>query len=179
MNCIKVTNEDIPPNKKALLFTILFDGVKYGVVRLDETCICARITWNPWSGFRYSDVEVSDDVIALCGYYNNTTRTITIDIDHLGNGETEDILETLLHEVRHHIQHRMVDFYCSVGPHIQEEHRNMSPFKETAVFLDNFNDYHDSDDGYEMYYSQVVEEDSRDWAIAKMRWYDSFIDGSR
>ena len=67
MNCTKITGENIHPDKKFLLFTVLHDDVKYGVVRLDdETCICARITWNPWSGFRYSDEEVSDDVIALC-----------------------------------------------------------------------------------------------------------------
>ena len=466
MNCTKITGENIHPDKKSLLFTVLHDDVKYGVVRLDdETCICARITWNPWSGFRYSDAEVSDDVIALCnkilrlaeiypekymlkgesysaalvetsqeqrlkisraprfaftgirhwgplflrfifafsvalfmchlfidgvlswllylfpapdlsytklkisvyavelicitilfvvfkekqspislylnsviplgtiilvgimkkwfiislivpvivfvlykvieilsdaldmkeegvskrryklfnmrnmcivliastifltgvlnltphntytngigsesstgssdvpdelqekyfqacwdlfdlefeaksnqekidilqaicdyecvvnfgcqsarvcagktreesvlGYYNNTTRTITINADHLQNGRTEDVLDTLLHEIRHHMQHRMVDLYCSVEPHIQEEHRNMSPFREASVFLDNFNDYHSSEDGYENYYGQAVEEDSREWATARMRWYRSFISGDR
>ena len=115
----------------------------------------------------------------VLGYYNNTTRTITINADHLQNGRTEDVLDTLLHEIRHHMQHRMVDLYCSVEPHIQEEHRNMGPFREASVFLDNFNDYHSSEDDYENYYGQAVEKDSREWAAARMRWYRSFISGDR
>lgn len=125
--------------------------------------VCAGTTWEE----------------GVLGYYNNTTRTITINIDHLCNGETEDVLDTLLHEIRHHMQHRMVDLYCSVEPHIQEEHRNMSPFREAVVFLNNFNDYHSSEDGYENYYGQAVEEDSREWAAARLRWYKSFISGNR
>ena len=113
------------------------------------------------------------------GYYNNATRTITINIDHLCNGETEDVLDTLLHEVRHHIQHRTVDLYCSLEPHLQDEYRNMSPFKEAALFLDNLNDYHESTEDYDLYYNQTIEKDSRQWASTRLRWYDSFIDGSR
>lgn len=113
------------------------------------------------------------------GYYNNATRTITINIDHLCNSNTEDVLDTLLHEVRHHIQHRLVDMYCSLEPHLQDEYRNMSPFKEAASFLDNLNDYHESTEDYDLYYNQTIEKDSRQWATTRLRWYDSFIDGSR
>lgn len=45
MNCLKTTNENMYPDKKSLLFTVVHNDEKYGVVKLDsEICICARIT---------------------------------------------------------------------------------------------------------------------------------------
>lgn len=116
---------------------------------------------------------IEDDRTA--GYYTNEDQTITIDLEHLKYGDTDDIVRTLLHETRHHYQHRLIDLYRSVEPNLTEDNRNMSPFKEAKAFLLNFEDYQEIEwDGYDAYYEQLVERDSRGFAEKRMNecyWY--------
>jgi len=111
----------------------------------------------------------------VLGHYVNATKTVTIRTDHLETGEADEVLNTLLHEIRHHMQYRMIDLYFSVEPYLREEYRNMPPFREAVLFWNNFNDYHSGEDDYELYYHQTVEEDSRRWASERLEWYAPFL----
>lgn len=114
------------------------------------------------------------------GYYTYPDQTITIDINHLNEGATYDVIKTLLHETRHHWQHKVVNIYISVEPHLTVEQLNMSPFREAREYLENYGDYQESkSDGFDAYYGQPVEEDARAWANERMGWYASFIYGYR
>ena len=113
----------------------------------------------------------------VLGYYNNDDRTVTIRSGHVAGGSTDDVLNTLLHEVRHHIQYRMIDLYCALDPHLPDEYRGMSPFKEAVLFMENFQNYTSGTEDFDSYYDQIVESDSRAWARERMRWYDSYIYG--
>lgn len=110
-------------------------------------------------------------------YYTNTDESITIDVSHLQNGETEALVNTLLHETRHHYQYRVIALYEAVKPNLEEDYLNMSPFREARAFLINFQDYQSIEtDGFDAYYNQLVESDSRDFAKKRMdEYYDLLI----
>ena len=112
------------------------------------------------------------------GYYENEVRTITIDVDTLCGGSAKDSLTTLLHEIRHHYQFRMVGLYQSVAPYLQGEYQDMPPFREAKEYLLNFNDYKKSDkDTYDDYYEQLVETDSRAFSEKRLQeFYLAFIE---
>ncbi len=111
------------------------------------------------------------------GCYVNSKRTITIRADYLDTGDTDLIVQTLMHEIRHHVQYRMVEMYLSLDTYLFEEYKNMSPFKEAASFLDNFNHYHNAEVDFDLYYGQTVEADSRAWAEERVKHYLPFIYG--
>jgi len=123
-------------------------------------------------------LDIEDE--GTLGYYTYPDQTITIDINHLNDGDTYDVIKTLLHETRHHWQHKVVNIYIAVEPHLTAEQLNMSPFREAREYLDNYGDYQESNsDGFDAYYAQPVEEDARTWATKRMGWYASFIYGDR
>ncbi|MBQ8497271.1 MAG: hypothetical protein IJ489_07470 [Clostridia bacterium] len=106
------------------------------------------------------------------GYYTNAEQTITIDLTLLKGNDPEKIVSTVLHEVRHHYQHRLVDLYQTVKPNLNENNQNMEPFRDARKFLINFQDYQDNKkDGYDAYYQQLVEQDSRAFAEKRMQEY--------
>ena len=111
------------------------------------------------------------------GYYTDSDQTITIDLVILRRDDPEQIVNTLLHETRHHYQHRVIDLYQAVRNQLDENNRNMAPFRDAKAFLINFQDYQDNEkDGYDAYYGQLVEQDSRAFAKKRMdEYYLSFI----
>ncbi len=109
------------------------------------------------------------------GYYNPKQQSITIDIDHLDEDTTYEVVSTLLHEVRHHWQWNMANAYASVAPFLNREQMELHPFREACAYYENFKDYHEAENGYEAYYSQSLEQDARDWSDDRIYWYATYI----
>ena len=103
-----------------------------------------------------------------CGNYRDADQVITIDLTHITQGDTDDIVNTLLHETRHHWQQRISALYYAVEPHLSEEFYGMSPFKEARYFHENMQNYISSEENMAAYYEQILEVDSRNWASSRM-----------
>ena len=115
------------------------------------------------------------------GYYTSNNQTITIDLDHLTSGETDEVVMTLLHEIRHHWQHQIVEVYLAAESSLTNEQRSMSPFREAKKIHENYQDYQESKyDGFDNYYNQFVEEDAREWSESRYNeWYVYRVFNSR
>ena len=104
----------------------------------------------------------------VCGNYRDAEQVITIDLTHITQGDTDEIVNTLLHETRHHWQQRITALYYAVEPYLSEEYYGMSPFKEARDFHENMQNYISSEEDMEAYYDQLIEADSRNWASSRM-----------
>lgn len=109
------------------------------------------------------------------GFYNPEQQSIAIDLEHLNEDTTYEVVSTLLHEVRHHWQWNMATAYVSVAPFLNREQMKMHPFREACAYYENYEDYHEAENGYEAYYSQYLEKDARDWADDRIYWYATYI----
>lgn len=85
------------------------------------------------------------------------------------NDDSEKVLNTVLHEIRHNFQHRMIDMYQSIEEHIDEQYKDLQVFREIQEYRENFSDYCSGDENYDEYYRQVVEQDSREWAEKRIK----------
>ena len=119
--------------------------------------------------------RINDDVTG--GYYVNETETVIIREEYLTERSAESALKVTLHELRHHMQSRMAEIYCSLSPYIRDEYRNTAFFRDAAAFMNNFKDYHHLEDDVELYQNQPVEVDSRAWSEEKIKQYLPLIYG--
>lgn len=115
----------------------------------------------------------------MLGYYTNATSSIVIRNDYMTDKDAESVVRVLLHEIRHHMQHRLADFYVSVKPYLRKEYGDILPIREAALFFDNFQHYHAPEDNFELYQDQIVEADSRAWAEERILFYIPFIEGTK
>lgn len=69
------------------------------------------------------------------------TKTITINVEHLANDSSEDVLDTLLHEARHAYRHATVDAFNEIEGKLTEEAKFLSCFKTIESYCDNFGNY--------------------------------------
>jgi hypothetical protein len=106
------------------------------------------------------------------GEYSDSQRSICIDLNHLENDPVEDVLDTLLHEVYHSYEHRLVDVYNSVS----SEYRNLRLFRYATQYADEFGNYIDPSESYYDYISQRVEIDSDTYAELGVKEYYTRIE---
>lgn len=116
------------------------------------------------------------DRTSVLGEYENRNRSVLISQTHLENDDPEKILNTVLHEIRHNFQHRMIDMYQSIEEHIDEQYKDLQVFREIQEYRENFSDYRSGNEDYDEYYRQVVEQDSRNWAEQRIKeFYGYYI----
>lgn len=53
------------------------------------------------------------------GSYDDSSRAVSISIEHLENDPVEEVLDTLLHEIYHCYEHRLAEVYTSADPELQ------------------------------------------------------------
>ena len=106
---------------------------------------------------------------SVLGEYENRNRSVLISQTHLENDDSEKVLNTVLHKIRHNFQHRMIDMYQSIEEHIDEQYKDLQVFREIQEYRENFSDYCSGDENYDEYYKQVVEQDSREWAEKRIK----------
>lgn len=111
------------------------------------------------------------------GHYSSPTRTITINSRLLEENESYILLNVLLHEVRHHWQHCVVNLQIKLAPHMSEDDLRLSFFRDALIFKENFQNYLGPDNPgveWEDYANQPVEKDSQNWS--EDRFYDYYWD---
>lgn len=94
------------------------------------------------------------------GYYSDRTREIIIDLDHLLDDSSNDLVNTICHEARHAYQHRLVDAYDQVD----DELKGLLIFYDVSEYKEEFSDYTDASEDEYLYVTQRVEQDCRKYA---------------
>lgn len=125
--------------------------------------------------------ELEDDTL---GQFSYSKRRITINSKPLKDGSlpggsATKVLETCLHEARHYYSHLMVELLKKASP----EQRNLLAFtgEGVASWYENIKDYHSADgeyteEEYDAYYSQSLEQDARRYAREQIPVYWMAID---
>ncbi len=94
------------------------------------------------------------------GYYNDSTRIITLNLSYLANSDAHTMLTTICHECYHAYQHRLVELYNE----LDSNDRGLLLFYEASQYRDEFANYIDGSDNYYAYSRQWCEADSEEYA---------------
>ena len=105
--------------------------------------------------------NLEEDVLAC---YDDTTYTISIDLNSLETDPVEDVLNSCCHEAYHSYQHRLVDAYNASAEPLQ----GLRVFQSAAQYRQEFVSYAD---GGEDYYFQACEVDARNYAEEAVQDY--------
>ncbi len=105
------------------------------------------------------------------GTYSDSDGLVTIQYDVLCHESPGVVLEVVLHEVRHAYQYRVVDMYEALLAQggIPEEYRSLAAIQTVESFYKEHLDYCSSEQNFDQYYDQVVEQDSRRFASQRIR----------
>jgi len=106
------------------------------------------------------------------GYYRDSTHEIVISTDHLLYGDVEELLDTVCHEAYHCYEHRLVEVYGGA----EERLKSLRIFKNTDSYMQEFNNYINGKEDYSAYYSQICEQDAREYAENAVAEYYEYID---
>lgn len=106
------------------------------------------------------EISVGTDDLSYgtLAYYSDSTHQVVIDMDHLENSYSYDVLATLIHEVYHAYQHEQVALYQK----LDEEERNLLMFYDASVYMEEFADYEDGGENFYAYYTQLAEIHARE-----------------
>lgn len=105
-----------------------------------------------------------------CGYYNPSTRTISINIDYLNTASAEDLYETICHESYHAFQYSLVNTYCNTPEKLSKHQK-----EKAKVYKFELTHYNSGDIDYDPYYNQSTESDSRHYAILELKYLREFL----
>ncbi len=109
---------------------------------------------------------------SVLGCYSPSERSIAVDTDHLRSSTTLEVVETICHECFHAYQHQQVEVYNSVS----EEYRAMPMFSSAQKYAYEFENYIDGGEDFDAYYSQLSEENAREYSQLKAEVYFEKID---
>lgn len=104
------------------------------------------------------------------GGYDHASRTVMLSLEHLAFDPVEEVLDTLLHEIRHSYQYGLVELYQS----LDEQKRNLALFHDISDFAYEFDNYiSGSDEGetFQDYFEQKCEMDSNVFAGSTISVY--------
>lgn len=115
---------------------------------------------------------LNEDTVAT---YENTAKRITIDIGHLEDDSSEEVLNSVAHECYHAYQYALVDLYLDSS----EEYRSLQIFNTTREYLNEYSGYTDGGNTkqeFMEYYLQEVEITARAYADDAVDEYFARID---
>lgn len=101
------------------------------------------------------------------GSYFPNERKIVIDVTHLKNGDSYDVVHTLAHECHHAYSRQQVEAYKK----IPDEYKNMLMFRDIKTYEREYADYIDSDEDYYGYYNQFCEQNANLYATEAAEGY--------
>ena len=104
------------------------------------------------------------------GGYDHASRTVMLSLEHLAFDPVEEVLDTLLHEIRHAYQYGLVELYQS----LDEQKRNLALFHDISDYAYEFDNYiSGSDEGetFQDYFEQNCEMDSNAFAGSTISVY--------
>ncbi len=103
------------------------------------------------------------------GTYEHSKHLVTINTMLIEDDDPTEAVSTLLHEVRHSLQHTASDAYLMLA----EDYKQLSIFDEIRSVYENLDNYKSisKGDSYSEYKNQIVEADSRDYSDMKTEFY--------
>ncbi len=120
------------------------------------------------------ELNVSARILAedICGNYDDSTHTVTLNLDYLSGESAHDVLETVLHEAYHAYERRLVDLYNRLST----EDQKLLMFESAPYYQENFENYIDGHGDILGYMLQDVEIDSRRYATFGVEDYYTRIE---
>lgn len=97
------------------------------------------------------------------GGYDHASRTVMLSLEHLAFDPVEEVLDTLLHEIRHAYQYGLVELYQS----LDKQTRNLALFHDISDYAYEFDNYISGSGGgktFQDYFEQKCEMDSTAFA---------------
>lgn len=142
--------------------------------RADVLAVCKNIELR-YLGIYNKEIhlEVGDLDEGVLGIHNAKENTIVIDIGHLENSDSKDVLRTLLHECKHAYDWECVAVYNQVA----DEYKSLRMFTNIAKYDKEFRTPIDNDKNFEEYYAQLVEVSARNYSEIVVEEYFDFING--
>lgn len=104
------------------------------------------------------------------GGYDHASRTVMLSLEHLAFDPVEEVLDTLLHEIRHAYQYGLVELYQS----LDEQKRNLALFHGISDYAYEFDNYISGSSGgktFQDYFEQKCEMDSNAFAGSTISVY--------
>lgn|GEM_PF-3405535 len=152
-------------------------GGSWSGMDIDERLEAIRYVaeWETVATLGIPAIEIKADDLAgtTLGQFRNYPLCILMDRGHIEESTPAAVLDTLIHEIRHYWQHETVQLLETV----EGENSTMSNnyiFNQAREFRNSFRDYKDVESGEEEdfyeYYSQRVEQDSREWARYRLEY---------
>ena len=125
----------------------------------------------------YDKVEIAFTNIkkkSLKGYYSDQEKLVTISIDSLKNDTSDQLYNTVAHEIYHCYEYELCKAYNSVDG----KFKSLYIFADVPTYIKEFSDYISSDEDIVEYSNQLCEEDSRKYAKSRTITIFTRIDAS-
>ena len=97
--------------------------------------------------------------VGIAAHYSDYNHTIVVDLDHLMEASSWDMVDTVAHEAYHSLEYCMAEAYNEVS----EELKNTAFFHRAKVYAQEFADYIDGSEDFNAYYGQLCESDAREY----------------
>lgn len=123
-----------------------------------------------------NDVEITVSTEKMsdytCGYFIDSSKEIFINYKYLNEGELEDVLQTILHEMHHAFVHYTVENIDYESKLVQDNYY----YKQAREWKENTENYISSSSNYDEYRNQPIEADARAYAEERVEYYLKYID---
>ena len=113
---------------------------------------------------RITSASLEQDTL---GCYRDYDHIIKIDIVHLTNSRSQDVLKTVLHECRHAYQYETIEMLNEIG----DEYENLYLCRELQQLKEGFENYEVG--SIDWYWHNPVEIDARHYAEDRIKVYYS------
>ena len=107
----------------------------------------------------------------LVAQYHPLSNTIKIDKDYMNDCTSDEVVDSICHEVYHAYQNCLVELYENSSM----EYRNLVVFKSVPEYKKEFTQYKDGMDEIFDYYMQTCECDARAYAASRVKYYQDYL----
>lgn len=123
------------------------------------------------------EITVSTEKMSdyTCGYYIDSSKEIFINYKYLNEGEIEDVLQTILHEMHHAFVHYTVENIDYDSELVQENYY----YKQAREWKENTENYISSNTNYDEYRNQPIEADARAYAEERVEYYLEYVEANK
>lgn len=110
-----------------------------------------------------------------CGYYIDSSKEIFINYKYLNEGELENVLQTILHEMHHAFVHYTVENIDFESEFVQ----NNFYYKQAKEWKKNTENYISSSTSFAEYQNQPIEADARAYAEERAEFYLEYVEANK
>ena len=113
--------------------------------------------------------KMSDGVF---GYYrNHPNKEIRINYKHLNEGDIEDVLKTIIHEMHHAFVYHTIENIDYNSELVQDNYY----YKQAREWKKNTENYISAGVNFDEYENQPIEKDAREYAEKRVQYYLTYI----